>query len=66
MKGWDVKMKVLTLLDGSTEVVNGAEGLAQLIYERLGYDAYCMIYELIQQTEVAYHQADTDFKAYEL
>lgn len=58
-------MPLITLLDGDTVVVNSNDDLSNLIYEKLGYDAYCMLYQLIQQTEVAYHQANTDFQAYE-
>lgn len=58
-------MRVMTLNDGSVEVIQEVDEIANVVYEKLGYDAYCVIHELIQRGDMTTHKANSDLGSYE-
>jgi hypothetical protein len=52
--------------DGTSTFVMDNDDFADMIGQKLGFEAYSYVNTLIAETEVAAHQADSDFKAYEM
>lgn len=58
-------MQVLRLNNGATEIIQTPEDIANVVYEYLGYDAYCAVHELIQKADREQMKFNSDFNAYE-
>ena len=58
-------MKVLTLLDGSAEIICNDEEIKEVVYDNLGDDAAECIQRLIDKADYTTRKIDTDLMAYE-
>lgn len=59
-------MKIIRLPEGGNEILSDNNDLAQLIQERLGWDAAESIRELIKESEREHVRAESDLLSYEL
>lgn len=59
-------MQVINLTNGNTEILNQPEDIANIVYEYLGYEAYCVVHQLIQKADTEQQKFDTDFRGYEM
>jgi hypothetical protein len=56
---------VITLKDGSMEVLFSRDDFQRLVYEKLGYDAEQKLIEIINEADYTKAKVDTDLEAYE-